>query len=411
MRRRQFLRASALGFASAATGIRAAPGAGSGPAIDDLSRFRITSVTGFRHVCPRPKLVGKNSHLDVHGNTTSEHCLRIATDQGVEGIGVGNLSKEAARSLVGMTLDQLWDADLGAVGPIGRADHALFDLVGKALGAPAWALIGGRGPEWVQVYDGSIYFADLLPEHQGRGIARILEEVEQGIERGHRAFKIKVGRGYKWMEKSAGLDRDVEVVRAIRRLVGPEILLMADSNNGYDLDETLRFLDAIETELFFAEEMFPEDVDLDLRLKAELDRRGLDTLVADGESAGEVDHFDPFLQANALDVLQPDIRALGLSLQWELSRRIEASGTPARLAPHNWGSNLGVFMQAVLARGIPNFLSAEWDTSTSDLFDTTAFTFRDGLLRVPDAPGCGLVLRDDVFSARYAGEAWTVSAE
>jgi L-alanine-DL-glutamate epimerase-like enolase superfamily enzyme len=68
-------------------------------------------------------------------------------------------------------------------------------------------------------------------------------------------------------------------------------------------------------------------------------------------------------------------------------------------------------MQAVLARGIPNFLSAEWDTSTSDLFDTTAFTFRDGLLRVPDAPGCGLVLRDDVFSARYAGEAWTVSAE
>jgi L-alanine-DL-glutamate epimerase-like enolase superfamily enzyme len=283
--------------------------------------------------------------------------------------------------------------------------------VGKALGTPAWALIGGRGPEWVPVYDGSIYFADLLPEPQGRGIARILEEVEQGIERGHRAFKIKVGRGYKWMEKSAGLDRDVEVVRAIRRLVGPEILLMADSNNGYDLDETLRFLDAIETELFFAEEMFPEDVDLDLRLKAELDRRGLDTLVADGESAGEVDHFDPFLQANALDVLQPDIRALGLSLQWELSRRIEASGTPARLAPHNWGSNLGVFMQAVLARGIPNFLSAEWDTSTSDLFDTTAFTFRDGLLRVPDAPGCGLVLRDDVFSARYAGEAWTVSAE
>jgi L-alanine-DL-glutamate epimerase-like enolase superfamily enzyme len=411
MRRRQFLRASALGFASAATGIRTASGAKGSPATDDLRRFRITSVTGFRHVCPRPKLVGKNSHLDVHGNTTSENCLRIATDQGVEGIGVGNLAREAAQSLVGMSLDQLWAPDHGAVGPIGRADHALFDLVGKALGKPSWELIGGRGPEWVPVYDGSIYFADLLPEHLGRGISRILDEVEQGMERGHRAFKIKVGRGYKWMEKSAGFDRDVEVIRAIRRLVGPEVLLMADSNNGFDLDETLRFLDAIETSLFFAEEMFPEDVKLDLRLKDEIARRGLKTLVADGESAREVDHFDPYLDAGALDVLQPDIRAFGLSLQWELSRRIEASGTPARLAPHNWGSNLGVFMQAILARGIPNFLSAEWDTSTSDLFDTSAFSFRDGLLRVPDTPGCGLVLRDDVFSARYASEAWTVSAE
>ena len=410
MQRRTFLRSLGLGLASSAIGVRSDAGASGDDASDELRRFRITSVTGFRHVCPRPKLVGKNSHLDVHGDTTAERCLRIATDRGIEGIGVGNLSEEAARSLVGMTLDQLWDPRRGAVGPIGRADHALFDLVGKALGTPAWALIGGRGPEWVPVYDGSIYFADLLPEHEGRGIARILEEVEQGMERGHRAFKIKVGRGYKWMDKSTGFDRDVEVIKAIRGLVGPDVRLMADSNNGYDLDETLRFLDAIETDLFFAEEMFPEDVEADLRLKAELARRGLKTLVADGESAGQVDHFDPYLDAGALDVLQPDIRGFGLSLQWELSRRIEASGTPAHLAPHNWGSNLGVFMQATLARGIPNFLMAEWDTSTSDLFDTSAFTFRDGLLHVPDVPGCGLVLRDDVFASRYAEDAWTVSA-
>ena len=68
------------------------------------------------------------------------------------------------------------------------------------MGVPSWSLIGDAGPEWVGVYDGSIYFADLIPEHAGRGVARILEEVDDGIERGHRAFKIKVGRGFKWME-------------------------------------------------------------------------------------------------------------------------------------------------------------------------------------------------------------------
>ena len=411
MRRRTFLRAAGLGMASASIASKAARADEDSGMLDMLRGFRITSLTGFRHDCPRPKFVGKNSHLDVHGDRTSENCLRIATERGVEGVGVGNLSPDRARAIVGRTLDEFWSPGAGAVGAFGRADHALFDLVGKALGVPAWALIGGKGPERVPVYDGSIYFADLLPDSEGRGIDRILEEIDAGLDRGHRAFKIKVGRGFKWMEPDPGFRRDVEVIRAIRGRVGPDVRLMVDANNGFDLDSTLRFLDAIETELFFVEEPFPEDVEADLALKAALRERGLATLVADGESAGVPSHFDPFLQAGALDVVQPDIRGFGLTMEWEQSRRLEESGTGARLAPHNWGSHLGGFMQAVLARGIPNFLMAEVDTSTSDLFDSSAFAVADGLMTVPDVPGCGLVLRDDVFEDRYRADSWTVAAE
>lgn len=411
MRRRTFLKAAGLGWASVALGSGSArPIADDDRCLDELRQFRITSVTGFRHVCPRPKMVGKNSRLDVHGQQTAEDVLWIKTDQGVEGVGIGSLNPVAAQSIVGATLDTLWRPGFGAVGPIGRADHALFDLVGKALDVPAWQLIGGQGPEWVPVYDGSIYFADLLPEYAERGVARLLEEVETSLEAGHRAFKIKVGRGHKWMDQDAGFRRDVEVVQAIRGLVGDEVRLMADANNGFDLDETIRFLDAIETELFFIEEMFPEEVASNLRLKEALQERDLKTLVADGESARDVQHFLPFLDSRAFDVLQPDIRAFGLSLQWDLSRRIEESSPGASLAPHNWGSFLGLPMQAVLARGIPNFLMAEQDTSTSDLFDTSAFEFREGKLRVPDVPGCGLSLREDVLRAKYLPAAWTVSS-
>ena len=52
-------------------------------------------------------------------------------------------------------------------------------------------------------------------------------------------------------------------------------------------------------------------------------------------------------------------------------RALDKSGI--KLAPHNWASFLGLYMQLVLARGIPNFLIAEQDTSTRDLFDTSAF--------------------------------------
>ncbi len=143
---------------------------------EDLRKLKITQVTGFRHVCRRPKLVGKNSHLDVHGWETRENVLRIVTDQGIEGVGVGSSTPERARALLGHTLDEYWKPGVGMISPLERADHALFDLAGKALNQPAWKLLGGRGPEWVRVYDGGIYFNDLLPEYQERGVARLLEE-------------------------------------------------------------------------------------------------------------------------------------------------------------------------------------------------------------------------------------------
>lgn len=376
-------------------------------AASDLKKLKITQITEFRHVCPRPKLIGKNSHRDIHGRETRENVLRIATNQGIEGIGIGSAPPDKARQLIGHTLDEYWKPGTGVISPLEHADHALFDLVGKALNLPAWKLLGGRGPEWIPVYDGGIYFNDLLPEYQNQGVGRLLEEVEESLKTGHRAFKIKVGRGFKWMEKEAGFRRDVEVLRSIRKLVGRQVKLMVDANNGFDLETAIRFLDAVGDDLFFVEEMFPEDVKQDLRLKEYLSKKGWNTRVADGESAREVRHFDPYIENEALDVLQPDIRRFGLTRQWELSRKMQAK-PHIKLAPHNWGSFLGLHMELVLARGIPNFLMAEQDRSSSKLFDTSHFTFKEGRMRVPDLPGCGLIVREDVFKKKYQEQARVV---
>jgi L-alanine-DL-glutamate epimerase-like enolase superfamily enzyme len=405
MNRRHFLAGCAL--------LPLAPALPTG-AEDELRRHTIARITGFRHCAPRPKLVGKNSHLDIHGDSTGDDILIFETSQGATGFGSGRLTKETAQKILGFTLAQLWDPQSGSIGPLGRFDHALFDLVSKVLDVPAWKLLAPepKGPELVPVYDGSIYFNDLLPEFEKQGVARLVEEAHAGRERGFRAFKIKVGRGYKWMEKTAGFQRDIEVVRALRESLGPDIQLMVDANNGFALAETLRWLEAAGPEnLYFVEEMFPENVEEDLALKDYIHKKGWATRVADGESAGNAEHFTPYLESRSLDILQPDIRAFGLSLQARLALTMQRLNPDARLAPHNWGSHLGGYMQLVLARAIPNFAIAEIDFSTSDLFDSSAFIWKDGAIQVPAIPGCGLAMRQDVFRDRYSRSSWTATRE
>ncbi len=79
------------------------------------------------------------------------------------------------------------------VGPLGTGTMPLWDLIGKLLKSPVYDLLGGAGPERVPVYDGSIYFADLLPQYAANWQDRIRDEIDMGLAIGHRAFKIKSG--------------------------------------------------------------------------------------------------------------------------------------------------------------------------------------------------------------------------
>jgi len=368
-------------------------------AAGQASDVKIRRVRLFRVIAPRWKIVGKNSRKGVHGNKAYDSVLRIETTDGREGFGSAPVAKDQAALLIGKDPLDYFHPGVGIVSPLGRRDAPLWDLVGKLLQQPVWRLFGGYGPESVPIYDGSIYFSDLEPEFADRKIARILEEIDHGLEFGHRAFKIKVGRGAKWMPKAEGFRRDVEVVQAIHKHVQgvtPAVKLMVDANNGYDLATTKRFLDAAGIEFYFVEEMFPETVEEDLELKAWIRDKGWNTRVADGESAKDVEHFEPYLDRGALDVLQADMRRFGFTNLLRLAR--QSAPTGATLAPHNWGSYLGGFMQAVLGRGIPNFCIAELDPGQTDVFDASAFKIHDGQVKVPDTPGCGLELREAKFA-------------
>ena len=104
-------------------------------------------------------------------------------------------------------------------GPLGSQTMALWDLVARMRDKPVCELLGAvpaSGARKVPVYDGSIYFADLLPQYANAWEDRFKREIDMGLELGHRAFKIKIGRGAKWMPRDEGDARDVAIVKLIR---------------------------------------------------------------------------------------------------------------------------------------------------------------------------------------------------
>ena len=68
------------------------------------------------------------------------------------------------------------------------------------------------------------------------------------------------------------------------------------------------------------------------------------------------------------------------------------------VAPHNWGSLLGYYMQLQVGRAIPNFYRAEHDPLSTPVIIDEGYDRKDGIATVPDTPGCGLRIDETAFA-------------
>jgi L-alanine-DL-glutamate epimerase-like enolase superfamily enzyme len=70
-----------------------------------------------------------------------------------------------------------------------------------------------------------------------------------------------------------------------------------------------------------------------------------------------------------------------------------------QVAPHNWGSLVGFYMQLHIGRAIRNFYRAEHDPLSNDVLVADGYDIKDGNATLPDAPGAGLVINEKRFAA------------
>src|SRR5690606_20751340 len=295
MKRRTFLHALNVGIASAALFNGKSHAAHLTSLLDrtaddeELAYHRIQDIKFSNVQLNYPRLVGKNARLDLHGYGPNIEIVCLVTDKGAMGWASLRGSKRDAEQimgeLVGKKVSELFAVKTGTLQdrhiPF---DMALHDLAGVILQKPVYALLGKDKPFITDYYSGMIYFDDLEPSDKPAGIDRILEECHYDYNVGYRQFKLKIGRGHKWMPFQQGLKRDIEVTKAVAAAF-PDCGILVDGNNGFTIDQFIDYLKGISSvNLFWIEEPFHETVADYQKLKNYIQTEGINTLLADGEA-------------------------------------------------------------------------------------------------------------------------------
>ena len=350
----------------------------------------------------RPRQAGCNSRIPLHGSEVAVPLVRLTTDDGVSGFGPGRVDKESAQMLLGRSLGDFISAGGRISADAGEFEFPLWDLLGALKGQPVHALAAPEQSRLtedkrVPCYDTSLYIDDLHLDSDEAAAALIAEEARYGYEHNHRSFKIKVGRGARWMPLEQGTRRDILVVKAVREAVGPEARIMIDANNGYNLNIAKRVLaETADCRVFWLEEAFQEDPELYAELHRWMQAEGIATLIADGEGWAAEALMD-WARAGHVDVVQYDIFSHGFSSWLRTGALLDEWGV--RTAPHHYGRHVGNYISGHLASAVRGFTFVEWDEVTTPGIDASAYRVDNGQVVIPDAPGFGLKLEEAVFHA------------
>ncbi len=363
----------------------------------------------------RPRNAGSNARRGEHGIMVRVPIARLTTDDGAQGFGVFRGSQADATALLGVEIAQIFSPESGVAEPWRVWDYPLWDLMAKRAGVPVYALAAAvngmtpSAPYRAPCYDTSLYFDDLHLASDDAAAALIATEAREGYARGHRAFKIKVGRGARYMPLEAGTRRDIAIVRAVREAVGPGLPIMLDANNGYNLNLTKRVLgETAECGIFWMEEPFHEDPLVYEDLRAWLAQMQLPILIADGEGDASPRLLD-WARDGIVDVIQYDIFGYGFT-RW-LATGAQLDRWNVRSAPHHYGGHVGNYTAAHLAGAIRGFTYVEWDEVATPGLDASGYIIRDGWVAVPNTPGFGLTLDEAIFreAVETAGFSLSVS--
>jgi len=328
--------------------------------------------------------------------------LFVETDEGVTGIGSGD-TMDGFETYVDLFVGQnpLHIArhvrTLETIGfHAGRywpLEAALWDIMGQVCGQPVAALFGG--------------WTDRLPAYASCGELKSPEERAESAlglrDEGFRALKIRIHRD--------SIARGVDTVRCVREAVGDAMDILVDLNQGWrmpgdiapslDIGTVRRLADQLhELGVLWLEEPLPETDTPGLTALRSSTRMRL----AGGEMTRSLAELLAYLEADALDVYQPDVvLAVGMSRV-----RLIAELAIARnrwFSPHTWTNGLGLLANLHVAAGVGGGPYIEfpydppgWTIERRDFFLAEPVRIDpDGFIAVPEKPGLGAVLDQDVL--------------
>jgi L-alanine-DL-glutamate epimerase-like enolase superfamily enzyme len=318
-------------------------------------------------------------------------------DDGMTGFGYCRTTPQEAAAILGESLQNLISPETGVAEKARFLDFALWDLFACRAEKPVYALLNPKieTPFRVPCYDTSLYFDDLHLDSDDAAAELVANNARQGYERGHRAFKIKVGRGALHMPLETGNRRDIAIIRAVRDAVGVDCPIMIDANNGYNFNITRQILsETADCNLHWIEEPFHEDPVLYRHLHEWMSSEGLSVLIADGEGYAAPDLM-AWARDGLVNAIQYDLRQHGFSRWLEYALQLDDWGVYS--APHNYGSAFGEYAACHIAAAIRKFSFVESDPITLKGLDASGYELKNGQIHVSETSGFGLNLDESAL--------------
>ena len=294
---------------------------------------------------------------------------------------------------------------------ISGIEIALWDLLGRALDTPISTLFGGRFRDRIRIYadchagatpDPADYAARAR-EVTGAGFTAIKFDLDtpnpytidisddpHPRRRWFEPFNRTIGaREMAWM---------VDVVRAVREAVGPEVMVAMDAHWKYGVNDAIKLAQALEPfDLLWLEDLVPPE-NLEAQRHVTHSTR---TPICTGENLYRKHGFRELIEKQAARIIAPDIPKMGgLAEAKKVADHADLYYIP--VAPHNVASPIGTVAGAQVCAAMNNFLVMEFHAHDvpwwSDLVEG-APVIEGGFIQLDDRPGHGLTLNEEVARA------------
>ncbi|MFQ6039107.1 MAG: mandelate racemase/muconate lactonizing enzyme family protein, partial [Candidatus Aminicenantales bacterium] len=271
------------------------------------------------------------------------------------------------------TINQIMDHALGGHAYIkSPLDIACWDILGQALDVPVATLLGGRCVERFPLYRAiSQGSADKMAED----VARYRKE-------GYRKFQLKVG---------GKPEEDILRVKAVRKVLQPDDVLVADANTGWLSHQALRVVLGLE-----GEDVFIEQPCRTLEECLVVRERTRVPMVLD-EVIRDVPSLIHAYEHRAMDVVNLKISRLGGLTKARLLRDLCQSLGIAMTIEDSWGGDITTATIAHLAGSTPPefyFSSTDFNSYNDTHIVKNPPEREEGSLSVPDGPGLGVEVEE-----------------
>jgi L-alanine-DL-glutamate epimerase-like enolase superfamily enzyme len=339
--------------------------------------------------------VDEQAFTSIYSKHHETTVIKIETDTGIVGWGEAQspvsprttqvILEDLVRPLImrrdPFDIEAIWTRNFGAmrerghptgfyIDAIGGTDIALWDIVGKATGMPVHKLAGGRYRDKVKLYAG---MGGTDPE-------KVADTAEEHVGYGYQALKLHL------LLDAEGV---AEIARAVRKRVGPKIMLMCDVHMRQSVTSATKLGRELEKLDFtwLESPLVPDDIPGAVALA-----ESLDMAVAIGEWSRTRYEMREAFERRAYDIVMHDIARTGITEGHRIGTIADTYSIP--VAPHVGGGGiLSVASTVEYSASCSNFMIMEHShhaNSFKNAITAENYEPSNGYFEVTDKPGLGI---------------------